>query len=237
MPTQLHPLPVLARGPLPTRQRGGWGVVVLVSVAAVVVTLAAIAWWVAAPMPSETGVVRGVETGAVDVPAAVPMDAQVAAEAGVPPGAPLSSPLAGVPVGTGAGTHSPSSAFPALVARSDVVPWTVLTDVALKYRHEKRRLMPVFNASVQAMQGSPVRVQGYLMPLTPGTTHTRFLLTSVPLTCPYCTPGGPESMVDVEAREPVRYVEKGVVMQGRLQVLPDDDQGRYYRLVDAVAVP
>ncbi len=231
MPTQLHPLPVLARGPLPFRQRGGWGVVVLVSVAAVLVSLAAIAWWVAAPLPSETGV--------VPVPAAT-TGAQVPAEVGgapgVPSGVPLSSPLAGVAVGTGAGTHSPSSAFPALEVRSDVVPWTVLTDVALKYRHDKRRLMPVFNASVQAMDGSPVRVQGYLMPLTPGTTHTRFLLTSVPLTCPYCTPGGPESMVDVEAREPVRYVEKGVVMQGRLQVLPDDDQGRYYRLVDAVAV-
>lgn len=136
--------------------------------------------------------------------------------------------------GTGAGVHSPDSPFEPLKPRSDVVPWSVLTDV--QTRLEKLRLVPVYPAPVAALHRTKLRLQGFMMPLDPGQRQRHFLLASVPLTCSFCTPGGPESMVEVRTRRPVTYRDQAVVVEGVFQVLQSDPTGLYYRLTEAVAV-
>ena len=140
----------------------------------------------------------------------------------------------GVPAGTGAGVHSPNSPFAPLQARSDVVPWSVLTDVKTKV--EKNRMLPVFSAPVLALNQKNQRVQGFMMPLEPGEKQKHFLLSSVPLTCSFCVPGGPESMVEVKTKTPIRYSLEAVVVEGQFAVLKDDPYGLYYRIDDATAV-
>jgi hypothetical protein len=148
----------------------------------------------------------------------------------------LSSPLPpGAVTGSGPGVHSPNSPFAVLPQRDDVLPWSTLTQVSLK--KVGKRLLPDFPANVRALHGTTVRVQGFMTPLAPGEKQSNFLLSSVPLTCTFCTPGGPESMVDVKTRRAVRYSMEGVVVEGRLQVLEDDPQGLFYRLIDGVQVP
>ncbi len=147
----------------------------------------------------------------------------------------LSSPIAGaLPSGTGAGVHSPNSPFAPLKERSDVLPWTLLTDIKTKV--EKNRVLPVYPAAVQALNQKVQRIQGYMMPLEPGEKQRHFLLSSVPLTCSFCTAGGPESMVEVKSKTPVKYTMDAVVVEGTFAVLNDDPYGLYYRIVDAVAV-
>jgi len=143
----------------------------------------------------------------------------------------LSSPL---PAGSGPGVHSPNSPFAPLPQRSDVVPWPVLTSVKTKV--EKNKVVPVFQPEQLALNQKPQRIQGFMMPLQPGEKQTHFLLSSVPLTCGFCVPGGPESMVEVRTRDAVRYTMDPVVVEGRFAVLPDDPYGLYYRVTDAVAV-
>lgn len=143
----------------------------------------------------------------------------------------LSSPL---PQGSGAGVHSPNSPFPPLPQRADVVPWSVLTAITTK--NEKNRLLPVFNKDQLALNQKPQRIQGYMMPLEPGDKHTHFLLSSVPLTCNFCLPGGPESMVEVKAKTPVRYTMEPVTVEGKFATLNDDEYGLYYRVTEAVPV-
>jgi hypothetical protein len=79
-------------------------------------------------------------------------------------------------------------------------------------------------------------VQGFMMPLEPGEKQSHFLLTSVPMSCSFCMPGGPESMIEVKTKTPVKYTLEPVVVEGRLAVLADDPYGLYYRLTDAVTV-
>ena len=146
-------------------------------------------------------------------------------------GAQLSSPL---PQGSGAGVHSPNSPFAPLPQRADVVPWSLLTAITTK--SEKNRLVPVFSKEQLALNQKPQRLQGFMMPLEPGEKQTHFLLSSVPLTCGFCVPGGPESMVEVKTKTPVRYTMDPVVVEGRFATLTNDDYGLYYRMVDAVPV-
>lgn len=147
----------------------------------------------------------------------------------------LSPPIAGgIPSGSGPGVHSPDSPFAPLPQRTDVVAWSVLTTVTTK--PDKNRLLPVFPAPVMALHQRSQRIQGFMMPLEPGEKQTHFLLSSVPMTCSFCVPGGPESMVEVKSKTPVKYSMEPVVVEGRFLVLADDPYGLYYRMTDAVSV-
>ena len=140
----------------------------------------------------------------------------------------------GVPMGTGPGVHSPNSPFPPLPERGDVVPWSVLT--AAKTRVENNRVLPAFEKAQLALDQKTQRVQGFMMPLEPGEKQTHFLLSSVPLTCAFCLPGGPESMVEVKARTPVKYTLDAVTVEGKFALLNDDQYGLYYRITEAVGL-
>ncbi|WP_066268564.1 DUF3299 domain-containing protein [Hydrogenophaga palleronii] len=151
----------------------------------------------------------------------------------VPPGTTATQP-AGVPHGQGAGVHSPLSPFAPLSKRDDVVAWSTLTDITTKV--EKKRIVPVYPAPVAALNQKKLRLQGFMMPLEPGESQRHFLLASVPLTCGFCTPGGPESMVEVRTSKPVKYKLEAVVVEGTFHVLDNDPYGLYYRITGAVGV-
>jgi hypothetical protein len=157
--------------------------------------------------------------------------ALVAAFVAVGAAAQLSSP---VPQGSGAGVHSPNSPFAPLPQRADVVPWSVLTAISTKT--EKNKIVPVYSKEQLALDKRKQRVQGFMMPLEAGERQTHFLLSSVPLTCNFCTPGGPESMVEVKTKEPVKYTMDPVTVEGTFAVLNDDPYGLYYRVTEAVPV-
>jgi hypothetical protein len=150
----------------------------------------------------------------------------------------LSSPIAGgaadVPVGKGAGIHSPNSPFKPLQERADVLSWSLLTDV--KTKNIKGNIVPVFNAAQMSLNQRTQRVQGFMMPLESGEKQKHFLLSSVPLNCGFCTPGGPESMIEVYTKTAVRYSIQPVVVEGTFQVLVNDQFGVYYKIADAKPV-
>ncbi len=139
-----------------------------------------------------------------------------------------------VPLGTGPGVHSPNSPFAPLPKRSDVVSWEVLS--AVKTRAEKNRLLPNFDKAQLALNQKTQRIQGFMMPLEPGEKQTHFLLSAVPTSCGFCVPGGPESMVEVKTKTPVRYTLDPVTVEGKFAVLADDPYGVYYRITEAVGV-
>lgn len=139
-----------------------------------------------------------------------------------------------VPHGQGAGVHSPLSPYAPLKPRADVVAWSTLTDIRTTL--DKRRIVPVYPPQVLALDGRKLRVQGFMMPLEPGERQRHFLLSSVPLTCAFCLPGGPESMVEVRTRQPVPYSMNAVVVEGVFHVLSADPSGLYYRMSGAAAV-
>jgi hypothetical protein len=136
--------------------------------------------------------------------------------------------------GQGPGVHSPLSPFAPLAARADVVAWSLLTDI--KTQIQNRRIVPVYTPAVTALNQKTQRLQGFMVPLGPGEQQRHFLLASVPPTCAFCTPGGPESMVEVRTREPVKYSLNAVVVEGKFHVLQNDPYGLYYRITEAIGV-
>jgi hypothetical protein len=152
-----------------------------------------------------------------------------------PPVAPASA-ASGVPaLGAGPGYHDPRSPFKPLEEREGVVSWKLLGTVKIKV--EKSRAVPVFPQVVQALNNQPVKVQGFMMPLEPGDKQRHFLLSSVPTSCGFCVPAGPEGLVEVRTKVPVRYTLEPVTVEGRLAVLESDPYGVFYRIAEGRQAP
>ena len=115
-----------------------------------------------------------------------------------------------------------------------VVSWKTLGQVELV--KVKDRVVPQFSDGVLKLNATEVKLQGYMMPLEMGDNQKHFVLTAMPQTCAFCLPGGPESLVEVRAKTPVKYTFEPVVLSGKLAVLKDDATGLFYRLTDAVSV-
>ena len=122
--------------------------------------------------------------------------------------------------------------FKPLPDRKDVVSWKLLSQVELVKM--KDRYVPQFSADVAALNRKEVKVQGFMMPLEMGDKQTHFILSAMPQSCAFCLPGGPEQLVEIKSKTPVKYTFDPVVLSGRLAVLKDDPSGVFYRLTDAV---
>ena len=116
--------------------------------------------------------------------------------------------------------------------RKDVVSWKLLAQVELV--KVKDRYQPQFSSGVAALDAKEVKVQGFMMPLEMGDKQTHFMLSAMPQSCAFCLPGGPEQIVEIKSKTPVKYTFDPVILTGKLAVLKDDPTGVFYRLTDAV---
>lgn len=127
-------------------------------------------------------------------------------------------------------THDPGTSM--LPDAPGAVPWSVLSAATIKMSQGK--LGPAFPEALRPLQGKLVKLQGYILPIEAGQTHSYFLLSAWSPTCPFCLSAGPEAMVEVRARKAVKYSNDPVVVEGRLLLLDNDPGGVFYRLVEAV---
>ena len=128
----------------------------------------------------------------------------------------------------------PPADFKPLAELKGVVSWKTLEKVTPV--KQKDRFVPQFAKDIEALDKKEVKLQGFMMPLDTGERQKRFLLTSMPPSCAFCLPGGPDQLVEVQAKNPVKYGFDPIIVTGKFVVLKDDPMGLYYRLTDAVAV-
>lgn len=115
-----------------------------------------------------------------------------------------------------------------------VVSWNMLAKV--KQVKVKDRILPEFTKEITALNDKEVKLQGFMMPLEPGEKQKHFLISVNPQTCSFCLPAGPEGVVEVKTKTPVKYTFEPVVISGKMSILKDDPMGMYYRLTEAAPV-
>jgi hypothetical protein len=130
------------------------------------------------------------------------------------------------------GAPLPPEALQPLLELKGVVSWKTLAQV--EPVKVKDRVVPQYADSVLKLNATEVKLQGFMMPLEMGDRQKQFVLTAMPQTCAFCLPGGPEQLVLVQAKAPVKYTMEPIVLSGKLAVLKDDPNGLYYRLDNAV---
>ncbi|MEQ1518850.1 MAG: DUF3299 domain-containing protein [Usitatibacteraceae bacterium] len=119
------------------------------------------------------------------------------------------------------------------------VPWQVLRQVKLvegkQTGAKAAAMLPEFSAQLQALDQKDVKIYGFVLPLSTSAKQKHFLISPLPSHCPFCVDQGPDSMVEVVAKDAVDYSPwEPIVMSGKLELV--NDQYLFYRLVNAEAV-
>jgi uncharacterized protein len=141
----------------------------------------------------------------------------------------LSNPMgqSGLP---GHGGALPGQAAP-LPQVKGAVSWDTLARV--KPVKGKDRILPEFDKAVLELNKRDVKLAGFMMPLSPGEKQSHFLVSITPQTCSFCIPAGPEGMVEVKTKTPLKVTFEPVVLAGKFEVLLNDPAGLYYRMTEA----
>ncbi len=108
--------------------------------------------------------------------------------------------------------------------------WKTLSKIT--YRKQFDELMgfkidvPVFSDDVKALEGKEIVVKGYIIPTEGYKSHTEFVFSAFPYNmCFFCGGAGPETVMEVEAKAPIKFTAEAVSIRGVLE-LNDDDINR-----------
>lgn len=119
--------------------------------------------------------------------------------------------------------------------------WKTLARIT--YKKEFDELMgfkidkPVFGDKVKALEGKEVVMKGYIIPVEGYKSHKEFILSAFPYNmCFFCGGAGPETVMEVLAKEPVKYHADAIYLKGTLKLNADDINRLMYFLEDAVLV-
>jgi hypothetical protein len=120
--------------------------------------------------------------------------------------------------------------------------WNTLAKVSYKTATDQygEVSIPIFGAEVKALEGKQIALQGYMIPLDgiEGMFKpNHFILSSLPVeACFFCGTGGPETVVEVHMKAPVKYTKEVIRLKGRLTLNGLDPYQMMYIMEDAEQV-
>jgi hypothetical protein len=119
--------------------------------------------------------------------------------------------------------------------------WKTLARIT--YKKEFDELMgfkidkPVFSDKVKALSGKEIIIKGYIIPVEGYKSHKEFILSAFPYNmCFFCGGAGPETVMEVESKEPVMYQADAIYLKGTLELNADDINRLMYKIVNAAQV-
>jgi len=119
--------------------------------------------------------------------------------------------------------------------------WKTLSKIT--YRKQFDELMgfkvdvPVFSEDVKALEGKEIVVKGYIIPTEGYKSHTEFVFSAFPYNmCFFCGGAGPETVMEVEAKSPIKFTAEAVSIRGILELNDDDINRLIYILKEVEAL-
>lgn len=119
--------------------------------------------------------------------------------------------------------------------------WKTLSKITFKKAYNEtmgfKVDVPVFSEEVSALEGQEVKIRGYIIPVEGYKGHKEFIFSAYPYNmCFFCGGAGPETVMEVFAKEPIEYTAEPITIKGTLELNADDINRLIYALHDAVLV-
>jgi len=117
--------------------------------------------------------------------------------------------------------------------------WRDLSSVTYKIGEDDfgELYLPVFSDKVKGLEGKEVTADGYIIPFEGMFKPEHIILSSLPLAeCFFCGSGGPETVMEVMLKDPIKYTSKRVQVKGTLVLNDRDPEKLMYILKDAKLV-
>ena len=117
--------------------------------------------------------------------------------------------------------------------------WKTLGKITFKKQYDEllgfKVDVPVFSQEITNMEGKIVTIKGYIIPVEGYKSHKEFVFSAYPYNmCFFCGGAGPETVMEVYAKEPIKYTAEPVTIKGRLELNSTDVNRLIYALNDVV---
>lgn len=122
-----------------------------------------------------------------------------------------------------------------LHAQSEFSLWKTLSRITFKKQYDEmmgfKVDVPVFHKDILALSGKEVTVRGYIIPVEGYKSHKEFILSAFPYNmCFFCGGAGPETVMEVFAKDAIKYTAEPVVLKGVLELNDSDINRLMYTL-------
>ncbi len=111
--------------------------------------------------------------------------------------------------------------------------WDVLARCKVTLDTKKYLYSIVRTPEVDAMEGKPFTVSGFIMPLEAAETFKHFLLSKRTPTCGFCPPGEPNEIVEVFTNEKIKWDDGLVTMTGTMAFTDNPELGLFFQMKNA----
>jgi len=114
--------------------------------------------------------------------------------------------------------------------------WKDLSNVSYKIGEDDfgELYLPVFGDKIKNLEGKTITADGYIIPFEGMFKPEHIILSSLPLAeCFFCGSGGPETVMEVMLKNPIKYTSKRVQVKGTLVLNSKDPEKLMYILKDA----
>ena len=94
--------------------------------------------------------------------------------------------------------------------------------------------VPDFSKHLKSFNNKTIRLKGYIIPLAELGGQSEFMLSSLPFSmCYFCGSAGPETVIEIESKEKIKFTTRQVMMQGTLVLNATDPDHHMYILKSA----
>lgn len=119
--------------------------------------------------------------------------------------------------------------------------WKTLGKITFKKQYDEmlgfKVDVPVFSPEILSMEGKIVTVKGYIIPVEGYKSHKEFVFSAYPYNmCFFCGGAGPETVMEVYAKEPIKYTAEPVTIKGKLELNSTDVNRLIYALNEVILV-
>lgn len=114
--------------------------------------------------------------------------------------------------------------------------WHVLAEVSFRKENKNGYEMevPLFSTHLKSWNGKKVKLKGYVIPVGEVGDENKFMFSSLPFNvCYFCGAAGPETIMEVESTEKVKFTSQAIWMEGILQLNEKDPDRHIYILKTA----
>ncbi|MBP7273152.1 MAG: hypothetical protein KA974_04890 [Saprospiraceae bacterium] len=115
--------------------------------------------------------------------------------------------------------------------------WRTLSKITFKKEYDElmgfKVDVPVFSKDVQLLENKEITLRGYIIPTDGYKSHTEFVFSAFPYSmCFFCGQAGPETVIEVYAKDPIKYTTDAIFIKGKLHLNSGNINKLIYSLTD-----
>jgi len=116
--------------------------------------------------------------------------------------------------------------------------WQVLAEVGFQSKKDKNTgyfiETPIFSKTLKSWNGKKIKLRGYVIPVNEIGDQDKFMFSSLPFNvCYFCGAAGPETVIEVESDEKIRFSSKAIWIEGILYLNEKDPDHHMFVLKSA----